>query len=205
MKNAILKTKYVLLALVILLTFSCAEDGAVGPQGSAGKDGTNGLDGQDGNANVQTYRYNLPTWDQSGSGLRIDMSGILTDDILENDVILSYVKHTDAIIVSPIPGKVFDGAGYRVYAVLIGNSEESNFPGAFGFGIVSFLSDGTFTPNLSLRAIDWVKIIVIKSTNTTTANGNGRTANAKVAILDELASAGVDINNYDEVLAYYGK
>ena len=46
MKNAILKTKYVLLALVILFTFSCGEDGAVGPQGPAGKDGQNGTNGR---------------------------------------------------------------------------------------------------------------------------------------------------------------
>jgi len=46
MKNAILKTKYVVLALSILFTFSCSpEDGEMGPEGPAG---------QDGNANVTT-------------------------------------------------------------------------------------------------------------------------------------------------------
>lgn len=51
MRNVILTTKFVFMALVMVFAFSCAENGEVGPTGPTGQDGqdgNNGLDGQDG-------------------------------------------------------------------------------------------------------------------------------------------------------------
>jgi hypothetical protein len=189
-------------------------DGATGPAGPAGADGADGADGAtgpagpagadgaDGNANVQTYIYNTPSWNSSGSALDIDMASILTDDILENDVLLSYVKHTGHNMVASIPGAVWVGF-YRNYSVFVGNSVSGD-PGIYTFRIVSLEMDGSFTPNASLAPVDWIKIVIIESTNTTTSTGNGRILSPKQAIYDELKKVGVDINNYYDVMEYYG-
>jgi len=176
--------------------------GIQGSQGEQGPAGTDGTDGADGNANVQTYIYQSPSWNNTGAALDIDMADVLTDDILENDVILSYVKHTGRNMVASIPGAVWIGF-YRNYAVFVGNSVSSD-PGIFTFRIVSLEMDGSFTPNANLAPVDWVKIIIIESTNTTTSTGNGRIMSPQEAIYDELKKAGVDINNYHDVLEYYG-
>jgi hypothetical protein len=184
---------------------SCkGDDGADGQDGATGPAGPAGQDGQDGNANVQTYVYNSPSWGATTSVVDIDMAGILTDDILENDVLLSYVKHENLDMVSAIPGAVWTGTGgYRNYPVFYGNSVSSD-PGIYTFRMVSLEMDGTFTPHANLKPVDWVKIIIIESTNTTTASGNGKAVSPQQAVYNELEEAGVDVNDYYEVCAYYG-
>jgi len=85
-KNAILKTKYVLLALIIGLTFSCSpEDGEIGPQGLAGEDG---------NANVTSIII-------EDVSLQVGISNHfsipeLTRDIVNNGVVIGYVGQASA-------------------------------------------------------------------------------------------------------------
>jgi len=166
-------------------------DGADGTDGSDGSDGTDGLDGVDGNANVQTYFYDNPAWG-GGSGMDIDMTGILTTEVVENDVILSYIKNTGSTEVYAIPGWVWIGTGYRQYAAFVNAIPI--------FRIVSLELNGSFTSNANLVDADWVKIIIIESTNTTT----GRVANPQQAVYNELEMANVDVNDYYAVCAYYG-
>lgn len=108
MKNAILKTKYVLLALVIAFTFSCSEDGAVGPQGTSGQNGTDGTDGtngtdgtdgQDGNANVISSDWFTPssyTLSTGFGGIKLldhdQAAPEITQEIIDNGVVLVYGK-----------------------------------------------------------------------------------------------------------------
>ena len=172
---------------------------------SCTKEGPEGPAGQDGNANVQTYVFNSPSWNSSGSGMYIDMSSILTNEIIENDVILGYVKNPNLSYVFPIPGPIWTGSVYRNYNMII-NGSPSTYPyiPEFNILIVSRETDGSYTPNANLQEMEWFKCIIIESTNTTTTNGNGRPANPKQAILDELAAANVDIHDYYAVCAYYG-
>ncbi|MBN2756235.1 MAG: hypothetical protein JXR51_03585, partial [Bacteroidales bacterium] len=164
-----------------------------------GTNGTNGTNGVDGNANVQTYVYNSPAWG-TASWMDIDMSDILTDEILQNDVILGYVKNTGFNIVNPIPGVL---AGSKNYKVNIFNSNAGSL--SFCYRIVSLELDGSETLNADLLAADWVKVVIIESTNTTSVDGNGKKRlNSQQAIYDELDKAGVDINNYYQVMDYYG-
>ena len=169
--------------------------------------GDDGADGQDGNANVQTYVYNNPAWDAAPNTSRmlIDMSSVLTNDIIENDVILGYVKNTNMSYVFPIPGDVWTGVVHRNYTMYINGSPSSytTVPD-FNIMIVSLELDGSYTPNSHLREMEWFKCIIIESTNTTTATGNGRSVSPKQAVKNELADAGVDINDYYAVCAYYG-
>ncbi len=190
---------------------SCTKEGPQGPEGPAGPQGPQGEQGpagQDGNANVQTYVFNSPSWNLSGYGMIIDMSSILTNEIIENDVILGYVKNTNYSEVFPIPGLVWIDEPfytYRNYSMEINGSPTSDaYIPEFNILIASIETDGSFTPDADLQEMDWFKCIIIESTNTTTTNGNGRPANPKQAILDELAAANVDINDYYAVCAYYG-
>ncbi|GGG42442.1 hypothetical protein [Bizionia arctica] len=199
-QTTISKSKYVLLALLVVFSFSCStEDGEQGPIGPAGVDGTNG---ENGNANVQNFMFNSPSWNTIGSGLYIDLTGIITDDILENDVLLTFVKFSVIDLVSSIPGSVYVN-GYRNYPVLFGNSTSTE-PGPYVMAVISMEMDGSFTPNANLEPVDWVKLIIIESSNTTTSNGNGRVMSGKETVLQELKDAGVNKDNYEEVCDYYG-
>ena len=187
------------LTYVLFLGFavsSCSgDDGAIGPVGPVGTDGT------DGNANVQTYVYNNPAWNGFGFAMEIDMADVLSDDILENDALMVYVKHSGVDMVANIPGNVWT-PGWKNYGVNVGNSVSTD-PGIFILQITSFEMDGIPTLNANLQPIDWVKIIIIESINTTTTDGS-RTASTQQAVYNELADAGVDVNDYYAVCAYYG-
>ena len=190
MKTTISKLKYVFFLIVIAGFVSCK--GEIGPPGA---DGIDGIDGTDGNANVQTYVYNNPEWGIFNR-LDIHMPDILTDDVIQNDVILGYIKVSGIPYTSPIPGKFDDFATYEV--MLFGGTDNL-------YRVLSYESNGSPTPNLDLYILDWVKIIIIDSANTTTYDGNGgKSLNPQQAIYDELEEAGVNINNYYEVMDYYG-
>ncbi len=176
---------------------SCkGDDGANGIDGTTGQAG---VDGQDGNANAQTYIYNNPSWSVTGSAMYIDMEDILTTKTIDINVILVYVKH--GINVNSIPGLVWTDLGYRQYAVFLHDSNQSPPETLI---IVSLETNGNITPNAVLAPIEWVKVIIIDSTNVTSTNGNGKSmANSKQDIYRELENAGVDINDYYDVYNYY--
>jgi len=192
MRTTISKFKYVLILAVITAFVSCKGD--IGPAGPAGTDGTNGVDGTngtDGNANVQTYIFNNPAWG-TASGMTIDMTGIFTDSVIANDAILVYVKHSSQGLINAIPGLVFNG-NYRNYSV---------FTEVADLLVVSLETDGSFTPNANLWAMDWLKVVIIESTNVT--NDGAKSFDSKQEILYNLDKAGVDINNYYQVMYYFG-
>ncbi len=180
---------------------SCkGDDGTDGINGIDGATGPAGADGQDGNANVQTYIYDNPIWNTSGSGMFINMEDILTTKTIDIDVILVYVKH--GIYVNAIPGLVWAGSVYRNYSVFFYDSNQSPPESLL---IISLELNGNVTPNANLAPIEWVKVIIIDSTNVTNTNGNGKSmTNSKQEIYNELENAGIDINKYDEVCDYFG-
>ena len=84
MKNAILKTKYVLLVLSVVFASSCnPEDGEMGPEGPAGQDG------QDGNANVTSVIFR----DQSLSPRSVTTIVVsqLTQEIFDKGLVHVYI------------------------------------------------------------------------------------------------------------------
>ena len=188
MKTKLFKRLFVLV-LLAGIAFSCK-----GPEGPAGKDGE---DGKDGNANVQTYVFNNPSWESGGPYMQIDMPGILTQDVLDNDVILVYIKNDDGSnfnYVWQLPGQVWCGTTYRYrYYALVFDVDY--------FWIISRELDGSFTQVSDLYPVDWVKVIIIESTNTSTTSGNGSRP-AKYEILDKMEKDGVDLNDYYQVCDY---
>ena len=184
-QKSISKSKYVLLALLVAFSVSCSpEDGETGPQGPAGTDGTDGIDGVDGNANVQTFIFD--TSSNSGSLITLPIPEI-TQDVLDNDVILSYYT-SDMGVNYQMPGGGSNGAFVtRTYAN----------PESFSIRFTNW--DGS-SYSVAAGSIEKVKIIIIESTSTTT----GRTISSKQQIYNELNQAGVNINDYHAVCDYYG-
>lgn len=185
-KSTISKSKYFLLALLVAFSFSCnpedGEDGATGAIGPAGTNGTNGTNGEDGNANVQTFVFDTSAF----SGIEISLNiPEITQDVIENDVIISYI---------------FNGINY--YQVP-GGGPGADYVTRSWFRVGTFYIpfhnwDGT-TYNISAGDVDSVKVILIESTSTTT----GKT-NAKQQVYNELNQAGVDVTDYYAVCDYYG-
>lgn len=102
MKNIMNKTKYVFMALLVIMVFSCAKDGedgmdgTIGPQGEqgpAGQDGTDGRNGEDGNANVIISDWIVATNEIFGGTAEMD---ILIADLdsanAEDGVLLVYMR-----------------------------------------------------------------------------------------------------------------
>ena len=202
MKNVILKTKFVLLALVIVFTFSCSEDGAVGPQGSAGKDG---VDGQDGNANVVSSDWFTP----SSYTLSTGFGGI---KLLEHDQEATEITQ-----------EIIDSGAVLVYGKLNGyissvwpKDQVALLPIMLTYGSIphidtwlAILSEGNikirYTNNNnthnSITASYSFRYIVIPSSSSSSGKMSD---NSFESIANYHANAGIDINNFDEVLAYYG-
>jgi hypothetical protein len=218
MKNAILKTKYVLLVLVIVFTFSCSEDGAVGPQGSTGKDGqngtngldgqdgTNGVDGQDGNANVMASDWFKPSSYILSTGfgginlLEHDQAAPeITQEIIDTGVVLVYGKlngyissvwPTDQVSLLPIT---------LTYSVSPANID--TFTALLSVGNIKIRFTNNNNTYSSLGTNHFFRYVVIPSSG----SSSGRIADfSRKSLEDDLANDGVDINNYTEVLAYYG-
>ena len=86
------KLTKILCALLVVLTMSCAKDGATGPQGPAGTNGTNG------NANVlYSDWFDVAQADWSGLGtatLTKNISEVaITQDVVDKGVILVYHQY----------------------------------------------------------------------------------------------------------------
>ncbi len=195
MKTNMKKLSYLLLSLFIILA-SCAGDGEPGPvgedgtngidgaDGTNGADGTDGTNGTDGNANVQTFLFTEPEWDTNEMDLNLPA---ITEAVLNKSVILGYAN---------LGSNWYSTDGYYSSGYL------RSYARVELYVIKAYNDDNTDDP--SPPSISTVKIIIIESTNTTEVAGNGRAAvSPQQAILNELATAGVDINDYEQVAAYY--
>jgi len=194
---------YVLFSLLIgIAMVSC--EGPMGPAGTAGADGidgvdgTDGIDGLDGNANVQTYVFNNPEW-QYSFYMNLYLTGIIDSTVMADDVILCYVQFTMYInSVYPVPGNMPNDQYYRSYA-----SESGTYT------IISYENDGTATPTASLKPLNWVKIVIISSSNVTSYDGNSVSpsksgVSKKELLLEQIKEAGVDLDDYYDVCNYFG-
>ncbi len=178
--------------VLALVSTSCSKDGAdgatgpAGSQGVAGTDGTNGTDGTDGidgNANVQAFTYDISAVAASS---HVQSIPELTQDVIDNDVILGYVTHQSGYQY-PIPAVRVFGAFDALTAYKTSTYE-----------IYFFNSSTGAAYNLTTGELVELKVIIIESSSTTAAKMG------KQNILSDLKAAGVDVGKYDEVMAYYG-
>lgn len=179
--------KYLGLVIVLIaLTFtSCSKDGEIGPMGPAGQDGINGTDGQDGNANVRTFSYDLTNFSGDSHDQRIPE---LTQEVLDNDVILGYLKSSR--VYYPIPTTTI---------LLVGQEVDVNVEVIPNFyGIEFHDSETTNNRILPKGTLSSLKIVIIKSSSNTA----GKTA--IMGVLSKLKTEGIDINDYYAVMDYFG-
>ncbi len=189
MKTTISKLMYVILLAVITAFVSC--NGEIGPAGPAGADGTDGIDGtdgtdgQDGNANVTASAWITPTWSATNStyGQYDYTEAAVTTDFMNTGVVLSYTDWT--------------GLGQFVFALPYtfqdGGTVSINFdmqPGKIEWW---FQADHNYTPNAGAK---FRYVLIPASTS--------KSANPQQEILYNLDRAGVDVNNYYQVMDYYG-
>ncbi|RLD52989.1 MAG: hypothetical protein DRI94_01360 [Bacteroidetes bacterium] len=192
MKTTISKLMYVILLAVITAFVSCK--GEIGPAGPAGADGTDGIngtdgaDGTDGNANVTASAWITPVWSETNAiyGTFDYSDATITSDIMSSGVVLSYADWTGLEqFIYALPFS-YDDSGSGIVSV--------NFS-IFSGGIEWWYSAETnFTPNTNAK----LRYVIIP------ASSSNKSLNPQQEILYNLDKAGVDVNNYYQVMDYYG-
>ena len=186
MKTSILRFKYFFLSMLFAFALSCStedgEDGAIGPQGiegPAGIDGTDGADGADG-ADGQDGNANVVSVLVSGVSIITGTNTValpeLTQDIFDTGVVFGYVT---------VSGNT---SRWESIPVVIGGSVVLDIT---EIQVGNVILDSTFDQVLDFR------FVVVSGTSSTGKN-------SKSSILQGLKDAGVDINNYDQVMDYFG-
>ncbi|WP_024768804.1 hypothetical protein [Aquimarina macrocephali] len=188
MKTKKLKLKYFFLAFITLLALGCSdgEDGAVGPagpQGGQGIAGDNGTNGQDGNANVRSFTYDLSTV----SGSFYDQSiPELTQEVIDNDAILGYLKLNGSTRLYPIPNTNLTPLGIDIRTFIELEKYSTDF----------YNRNLSTTFSVTAGQLDELRIVIIASTNR---------SGEQQDILSKLKVEGVDINDYYAVMKYFNK
>jgi hypothetical protein len=158
------------------------DPGPIGETGPAGPQGEQGVQGEEGNANVQTYTFDISTIATSNFTV---LFSELTQDVLDNDVILTYIQRTSTSRYYQIPGISFSND----FEVELRSGE---------LGIFNYSRTTGASQTLTAGDYNLIKAIIIESSNTS----SGKSENKDV--LSELKEAGVDTNDYYQVADYYG-
>ena len=127
--------------------------GQEGPTGPSGADGAQGIPGEDGNANVQTVVFDVS--DQTGNAFISLLAPQLTQKVLEEDVILVYLRYANNMpyewILASGPGRNTD---HLLSSILIEGEVLIQFSGGAN---VNFSGD-----------YDRAKLVIIKASAVTT-------------------------------------
>ncbi|MGB5436780.1 MAG: hypothetical protein WBM98_12880 [Maribacter sp.] len=178
------------MSLLTICIISCdGKDGADGVDGINGAAGPAGDNGEDGNANVNTYVYDLSS--ESGSSIPVDLPD-LTQSVIDNDLIIGYLQNgAGSGTYYPVPASVWPNGTGGFYDIAVDI--------AVGKYWVHFYQVGTQTfMDVTSVELGKLKIVIAESTNTTTGKSG------KESIRESLKSAGVDINDYYAVMDYFG-
>jgi hypothetical protein len=165
--------------------------GVAGPQGPAGEDGQDGEDGKDGNANVTIISLlsediiweEVDFYERPANTFSIENEAV-NKDIIDHGVVLGYCNIEN--LWYQLPFSYIDAS----YVEYVFHSFSLNTITLFAYS-----TDGALDPS----AIGEYRFVLITD-NTITTKG----ASAEDSILGKLKEAGVDVNNYYEVLEYYG-
>jgi len=164
---------------------SCQKEGPEGPAGPAGPQGPQGPAGPTGSANVTTVVFDAPAWSLYQINLTVPQ---ITESVYNDGVVLAYMSFTSLnTVYYHVPGLVINAAySVRLYHQV----------GTMRFNLHS-PSGGAATG--TAPAVAKIKVIIIPAGTVV----SGRKGNTQQAIYEELASAGVDINDYESVKNYY--
>ena len=209
MRTTISKLKYVFFLLVIAGFVSCKGeigppgadgidgiDGIDGTNGDDGTDGTNGSDGSDGNANVTTISLLASdiTWTlddylgRPANVFTLDTSAV-NQDIIDHGTVFGYCH--------------FQYAPWDEWIAMPWHWENTggntmNVVHTYNLNIINLYAYETANEWIPNSVLPEYKFILI------TDNTVNKGISAEQSILNGLEQAGVDINNYYEVMDYYG-
>ena len=187
MKNATKFSKYLLVSLLTICIISCiGEDGEDGIDGVDGVAGPVGVNGEDGNANVLAFTFDLLAAEGSSIVQEIPQ---LTQHVLDNDLILVYLRTSEEYNQIPAPVFLITPTSYRDVAV---DFEVGNF------GMYFYETGTENLSSVNAGSLDQLKVIIAKSTSTTAGKSGIQGATS------ELKSAGVNVGDYYAVMDYYG-
>lgn len=158
-------------------------DGINGVDGTDGAPGADGQDGVDGNANVRVFTYDISNVSNSFHDQGISA---ITQEVINNDVVLGYVISSNPNILIPIPASSNRFLRFDVEVFI-----------NVGIYSIDFL-DNTGTPlNINPGDLTRLKIVIIESTSSTTGKSS------KEDVLLELKKADVDVVDYYQVVEYF--
>lgn len=169
--------------------------GPTGPTGATGPAGQNGQDGQDGNANVKIISLlgeNI-TWIEGeylgrAANVYSLTNSAVNDDIINHGTVLGYCYIFEEWYHLPLTWEDVDGT-VRQYLV------HTYSPNTIT--LYAFQTGGVLDPT---GAVEEYRFMLI--TDNTVPGSKG--ASAEAEILLKLAKAGVDVNNFHEVMDYFG-
>ena len=195
MRTSISRLKYLAGLFLIVGLFACegpaGPPGAAGTNGTDGTNGTNGTDGTDGNANVTIVSLMSSgiTW-TAGTYLGRTANtysfteNAVNQDIIDHGTVLGYCFLNPNWYTLPF---IWENAG--------GTSRQYTLHGYSlnTITLYSYQTSGVLTPN----AISEFRFLLITDNTITKSASSGQ------EILDKLERAGVDVNDYYEVMDYF--
>ena len=176
---------YAFLAIFLTLASCSGEDGEDGMDGINGEQGIPGEDGEDGNANVIASPWLPVEFSTTASTFTFfDIEDPrITQEVADGAAIYAYGRSS---AVGSIPF-VFSNRSYY-FAV---------FPDINQFRFIATSVDGA-TPFI-FNDISEVRYVIIPSSETSGRSMDDRATALKATLKEK----GIDVNNYDEVAAYY--
>jgi len=204
-KKTIIKLRNLGLLIVFTGLFSCeGPDGPAGPAGPAGPTGSTGpagpagaagAAGQDGNANVKIINLlgTDITWIEGEylgrpANVYALTNSAVNDDIINHGTVLGYCYMAEEWYHLPLTWEDVDGT-VRQYIV---HAYSTNT-----ITLYAFETGGVLDPT---GAVEEYRFMLITDNTVTGSKG----ASAEADILSKLTKAGVDINDYYEVMDYFG-
>ena len=205
MKKTIVKLRNLAILLALASLISCegpeGPKGPAGPKGDTGDTGPTGAtgpagqDGQNGNANVKVLSLlgTDITWIEGDYLGRIAntyslANSAVNDDIMNHGTVLGYCFMFEAWVPLPFTWEDNDGA-IRQYLV------HSYSPNTIT--LYAFQTGGVLDPT---GAVEEYRFMLITDNTVTGSKGTS----AESDILIKLMKAGVDVDNYYDVMDYFG-
>lgn len=199
MKTTIFKLANLLFIFALAGLFACegpeGPQGPQGPEGPQGPQGVQGPAGEDGNANVITISLLADdiTWTADEYLGRTANVYILTDDAVNQDIVdhgtvLAYCHTLEGMWIS-LPFVWTNDAGTELMCVL--HSYELNT-----ITLYAFQSSGVLDPD----GITEYRFMLITDNTVTAPKGTS----TEKFIKEKLTKTGVNINDYYEVIDYFG-
>lgn len=196
MKNSISKLKYLVGLILIAGIFACegpaGADGADGADGTDGIDGVDGIDGADGNANVTTVNlaeadivWTVGTYLGRTANTFSFTAAEVTQDVIDHGVVLGYCFHSSKWWALPL---IFESTGgtwleHVLHAYALNT-----------ITLYAYNSTGVLNP----AALTQYRFLCITDNTVTKSASSGE------GIIENLTNLGVDVNDYYEVMDYFG-